>query len=617
MSVIHTERQIQWSFRVLIFPVALGLFFVACLLRLWYLQVAAASELQELADIHGSVEVERLAPRGLMTDRNGKMIAGIKPALVITGVPNQIRKNPHVLDQLSSLLGVSRSKLQDKLDQGNWRPYLPTPLYVGATMQQASRIAEMRQEWPGLDVESQSMRFYPDTYSLTHVLGYVWTPNEKDVKRLESKGMKPAQYVGKVGLEYVYEAQLMGQPGKDRMDTDARGRPIRNYGEERATPGERMVLSIDIRLQKAAMNLLRGRRGAVVALDPATGEVLCLVSAPSYNTDLFSSGISREDFARLQADKDLPQINRAISTPYAPGSTFKIVTAIAAAMQGKFSPRQTAHCAGYYEVGNRKFRCLGRHGDVSFNTAFAKSCNAYFADLGVRAGVEGLRSACDVLGLGQRTGIDLIGEQRGIVPTDEWIRRWRDPPKWYTGDTVNFSVGQGEISTTPIQMATLAMLVANRGTAYRPHLVRAWVPANPTEKGRRMQPEILHRIDLPASFWDSLEGAMASVVDFGTAGKAKIPGLRWGGKTGSAENRRDKETHSWFVGVAPLDDPKIALAVVVENAGHGGDVAAPLASQIVRRYLRPQGVEVELSSIASSRPAASASAAREGASSSR
>ncbi len=608
MSVIHTEKGLQLGLRVLIFPFLLGSVFIAFLLRLWYLQVAVADVLREKADVYGSVKVERLAPRGIIVDRNGKSLASIRPSLVITGIPSEVRKHPEALDRLSALIGVPKKKLQDKLDDGNWRPYLPTPLFVGATIQVATRVAEMREELPGLGVESQSMRTYADTYSLAHILGYVWTPNERDNKRLEKDGLKTADYVGKVGIEYVYERELMGVPSVEQMDTDSRGRPVRRHGEESAVPGSKLVLSLDTGLQKFAMELLKGRKGCVVALDPTNGEVLCLVSSPSYNTELFLKGISRDAYAALQADKDLPQINRAISTPYAPGSTFKIVTSIAAMMAGKFSPSRTMFCAGYYEVGNRKFKCLGHHGNVSFNTAFTKSCNAYFADMGVRAGPEFLRKACEAVGFGHKSGIDLIGEQRGVVPTEEWIKQWRNPPKWYTGDTVNFSVGQGEISATPIQMACLVMLVANHGVAYKPHLVRRLVPSNPKEPAQDIKPEMIHKVDASAEFWRILEGGMASVISSGTATKARITGLDWGGKTGSAENRKFKETHSWFVGIAPLNNPKIVISVVVENAGHGGDIAAPIAASIVKRYLRPQGAEV--ASISSRSTASSASLAR-------
>lgn len=322
-----------------------------------------------------------------------------------------------------------------------------------------------------------------------------------------------------------------------------------------------------------------------MALAPKTGEILCLVSSPGFDTALFQKGISTQNWNLLRSDEGHPMINRAIGSSYAPGSTFKIVVTLAAMQAGTWSPSQTNFCPGYITVGNRRPKCLGTHGAIAYHSAFARSCNTYFADLARRTGEDAVREMAQRLGIGRRTGIDLPAESRGLVPTPEWLQGRK--LKWYPGDTVNLGIGQGYLAATPLQMASVASLVANEGVAYKPHLVKATIP--PDTQGRAVPAELheLVRIDLPPAQWRALKSAMVEVIQTGTArAAASIPGLVWGGKTGSAEHAKREHTHSWFVGVAPMDDPKIAVCVLVEAAGHGNTVAAPIAKEVVRTYLK-------------------------------
>ncbi|HRK21310.1 MAG TPA: penicillin-binding transpeptidase domain-containing protein, partial [Fimbriimonadaceae bacterium] len=273
---------------------------------------------------------------------------------------------------------------------------------------------------------------------------------------------------------------------------------------------------------------------------------------------------------------------------YSPGSTFKIVVATAAMEKGIFSLSRPGVCRGFYAVGNRRSKCLGVHGAITFHSAFARSCNTYFSDLAVRVGPEDLAKTALRMGLGRKTGIDLPAESPGLVPTQEWLDSRNPPLKWYPGDTVNFGIGQGAMAATPLQMAYVAGLVANEGVGYRPHLVRAKAPGKGGNSPTPVKPELLSRIEAPPGFWRELKSAMVEVIASGTArGAATIPGLVWGGKTGSAEHRKREQTHSWFVGAAPMDNPKIAICVLVEAAGHGSTVAAPIARDIVSSYLKP------------------------------
>jgi penicillin-binding protein 2 len=588
MSVIHAPPKREVTLREMLPLLVLFGALAVIFLRLWYLQIVQGEALAEKAQAIRTNRVAKIAPRGLIFDRNGTMVAGVQPEIVLTALPGVVKKNPWVLDKVSQMVGVSAEKLAERVKQSEWRPHLPAPIHVGVPIEVAARILESAGDLPGIGIESQPMRFVPDTVSLCHLLGYVWIPSDRDVERLRALSVRPAEYVGKDGLERVYETDLMGRTGSETLEMDARRRPLRIVGRDTATPGSRLILGIDLKLQQLAQKLLEGRRGGVAAIDPKTGEVLCLVSSPAFDAGYFQRGISTENWRMLQDHPDKPLINRAVVSRYSPGSTFKIVVALAAMEKGIFSPTWTAHCRGVYAP--TRTRCLGVHGSISFHRAFTVSCNVYFATLGTAVGPEALKATCLRVGLGERTGIDLPAENPGLIPTKEWLESRKPPLGWYPGDQVNMSIGQGATAATPLQMACVAALVANGGTSFRPHLVRGKVP-NGSERVVPIELETLAKLDLPAEHWKALQAAMVSVIDQGTARVAQIPGISWGGKTGSAEHRKREQTHSWFVGIAPMDDPKIAICVLVEAAGHGSTVAAPVARDLVRYYLKKEAPE--------------------------
>ncbi|MGV3616994.1 MAG: penicillin-binding protein 2 [Fimbriimonas sp.] len=601
MSVIHTPRKPELDVRVLVFPSVMFSLLGVLFFRLWYFQVVKAPELVERAEATRKTSVDKIAPRGLIFDRRGVPVASVRPQIVVTAKPAELKKHPEVLGKVAAILQVPIEKLERKVKDAQWRPYLYSPIFIGASIQAGTRIAECEDDLPGIGVETLPMRHYPDTKSFTHVLGYVWTPSAEDVKRIEDQDRKPADYVGKNGIERAYETELMGVPGSEEMEVDARRRPIRVAGRDNPIPGNQLFLTLDSRLQRKATELLGGKGyiGGVAAIDPKTGEVLCLVSSPVFDQSVFEGGISQADFDALQHDPRKPMINRALNSFYPPGSTFKIVTAVAALQAGKFSPYNTYYCAGGY--GRKKLpKCLGHHGAISFNRAMAKSCNTYFCSLGAAAGEDALRTAALDMGLGQKPGLE-IGGMRGVVPTREWIKLVAPKHRyvWYPGDTANFSIGQGYMSATPIQMANVAAMVANDGVRYRPHLVHAVKDAQ-TGQMRRVQPEVVKKIDASPEFWSGMKKALQDVVDNGTAETARVQGIAVAGKTGSAEHKKEQKTHGWFVGFAPANDPKIAICVMVEAAGHGGEVAAPLAGELIKLYL---------SSKAPVKPAAADSAA--------
>ena len=596
MSVIHAPKQPALDLRVLIFPTVLGASMLLLFARLWYFQILRGPELAERAEHLRYSVVPKVAPRGLIFDREGRPIASVKPQMVVTAIPDEIRKHPEVLTKLAQLLGpdVTVAKLQSKLKEARWRPYLSTPIYVGASIEASTRIAESAEELHGIAVESQPTRDYSDTVSLCHVLGRVGIPNKKDIARLKELGLEAAPVTGKDGVERAFESVLVGTPGAERVEIDSKRRPVRVTERSAATPGRQLVLSIDLDLQKFAIELLNnsGYTGAIAAIDPRNGEVLCLASVPTFDQAIFNGRISPEDWDRLRNDPRHPMHNRAIATALQPGSTFKVVTTLAAYESGHFSPDMRFTCTGGMDVGNRYIKCLGHHGSISYQTALAKSCNVYFYNLAKLAGVDALRKAAKELGLGEESGIDIGGDRKGVIPTEEYIQKTRKPARWFLGDTMNFAIGQGLVETTPIQMANMIAQVANNGVRYKPHIVKEIRDASATASHTPVEPSVVSKIDATPEFWGSLHDALHAVVESGTAAGAKLQNESLAGKTGSAEHgsKKDasghfeKKTHAWFVGYSPVEAPRIALCVLLEDAGHGGDVAAPIARDLLNHY---------------------------------
>jgi penicillin-binding protein 2 len=612
MSVIHTPRKPEINARMISILGVLYLLLVVLFLRLWYFQVVKASQLVERAEASRAQPVLQLAPRGLITDRNGVLIGEIKREIVIKALPSVVAKNPQVIDSVIAILKADPRKLRAKLAEAKRRPYVSSPIFVGATIDAGTKIAESPDRFPGITVDTLPMRSYTDSKSFSHVLGYVWLSNKHDMDRLRKAGIAPAEYVGKSGIERAYEPQLMGQPGAERIEMDAKGHPLRLVGRDEATPGKKLVLTIDANLQKYASAAMAQKHylGALVAMDPNNGEVLAMVSSPTFDAAQFQGGLTDEEWKAMQSDPTTPQTNRAIGHFQSPGSTFKLVTSLAAYETGKFDPSNRVFCNGaFYLKGKKIVTCLGHHGSLDFKTAMEKSCNTYFATLGFNVGEDALRKAALEMGLGERTGIEIGGEQRGLVPTDHWLKHFKY--HWHSGDTVNLSIGQGYVAATPLQMCNLAALVANNGVSYKPHVVKDIVDPLIPSRVTHLQPEISHQVNASPEFWDTLKDALVGVITQGTARTAQIPGIVWGGKTGSTEHgliKKQNKTHAWFIGMAPMDHPKIVICVLVEDAGHGGDIAAPIAGDVVHHYLVTEAASLAKAA-SKSTPALAASSA--------
>ncbi len=612
MPAFHTPSETPLELRQLIVPLVILGAIAIFVTRLWQLQIVQGEQYRAKARRAGEIQINTLAPRGEIYDRQGRLLAGVKSAWVVRATPAEVKKHPESLVHAGRILGMSPVDIQDKLNSAEIKS-LPADVLIDATAAQAIKIAEQPSLVPGFDVQVRSIRKIVQSFAVTHVLGYVGRPSEGIVKDLKEHGIKPAEYVGRDGLEKIYEADLMGKEGASRMAVDSRGRPVQQMSSQAPIPGDRLFLSLDLDLQEEALKLLGTRKGAVAALDPETGDVLAFVSSPTYDLSLFEGGISRAKFKQLQDDPRKPFQRRPSQGLYSPGSTFKIVTALAAARKGMLRGH-SEYCPGYKKVGNRTVKCQNHSPGVTqnFASAFRTSCNTYFIDLALEVGPQALAEASHDLGLGEKTGIDLPSEWGGVIPDGSQVKEMGGKVRpWYQGDTANMGIGQGSTLVTPLQMAQLMMRVAREGAAPIPRLVRA------RQTTEQAEPELLpvqlsSDLTAPPEYWSMLRQAMGTVVASGTARKAQIPGVVWGGKTGSTEHSSSSKTHSWFVGMAPLDKPKIVIAVLAEEAGHGGDIAAPIAAGVVRRYLeslekKPQEPSSDAAAAVASRARTSAS----------
>ncbi len=553
--------------------------------RLWWLQLYQGEHLGEKARSRYLRAIITRAPRGEILDRNGKVLATNEPSFNIALFPAEFSTDGADPDEICRIIGIPRKTLDDavaKIRAYKAPLFEPIRLLVGADFVTVTRILERSWELPGIIVLEEPLRRYPNGKLAAHILGHVGAVTEEELK--QRKDLELFDWTGKMGLERVYDRELQGEHGREIVEVDARGAPIRRLRREPAQPGRTLVTTLDLNLQAVSESALQGKRGAIVALDPKTGEVLVMASSPTFDPNWFSEGIKPELWKWLVSHRAHPMQNRAIATAHPPGSTFKVVTAAAALIYGKATPKTKINCGGGKVVGRRFFRCWRRHGTVDLTKAIGQSCDTYFYTLGLAVGPERLAQVASLMGLGAKTGGDLPGEIKGVLPTPRWKReRYRE--RWYGGDTANMSIGQGYLSATPLQMALVACSIANNGIVYRPHLVKE-IRSSDGRTLRKVQPELLHRIDAPIHVWNAVKQGMLAAV-YGPSGTARLLSdlpIKVAGKTGSSEHRKGARTHAWFIAFAPADNPQIALCVMVEEAGHGGEVAVPIAKQILQAF---------------------------------
>jgi penicillin-binding protein 2 len=557
--------------------------------RLWWLQIGQGAHWDEKARSRYLRAIVTKAPRGPILDRNGKVLASNEPSFNIALLPAEFSSDGADPEKICRLLGIAPAELESavaKIRANKVPLFEPVRLKANADIATVTRVWERMSELPGIIVLEEPVRVYPCGTLAAHVLGHVGAVTDEELTNRPD--LQPFDWTGKMGIERVYDRYLQGEHGREVMEVDATGAPIQRLRREPARAGQTLVLTLDARLQAVAERALQGKRGAVVALDPKTGEVLVMASSPSFDPNWFSKGIKPERWRWLISHPAHPLQNRAIATTHPPGSTFKIVTAVTALMFGKVTPSTRIPCGGGRVVGRRFFRCWRRHATLDLEHAIGQSCDSYFYTLGLAVGPERLAQVAHLMGLGEKTGIDLPGESSGVIPTPAWKRhRYRE--RWYGGDTANMAIGQGYVAVTPLQMALVACAVANNGVVMRPHLLKERRNAQ-GQVIERITPKVLHRLPAPPSVWQAVKRGMLAAVygPGGTAGRLRDLPLQVAGKTGSSEHRKGAKTHAWFIAFAPADAPQIALCVMVEESGHGGEVAVPIAKEILAAFAQRQ-----------------------------
>ncbi len=582
-SDFFTSTTARRVFKAAIILVA-GIF----IFRLAQLQILQGSEYRGVSQMQAIKQV-RIAPfRGNMYDRNGILIVHNEPSFSITITPYEFDKE--IIPLLSKLIAVPEDEILNTLDKyKNYSPFEPVKILRDASFDVVSKIEENNDILPGVDVVVEPKRLYEFEGNMAHLLGYTREITRGQLEKY--KYYRPGDIIGQSGLEQTYEPFLRGREGIQFVAVNKFGQKVSSFnnGQQDIPPnnGFDLYLTIDVKLQELAEKLLAGKRGAVVAIDPQNGEVLALASKPDYDPRAFSGRVPADLYKQLSEDPWSPLLHRAIQSQYPPGSTWKMLVGIAAMNEGIIDENTTIYCPGSFTFGNRSYKCHGAHGAVSLRNALKASCNVYFYQLGLKIGMENLQKYGEMFGFGQKTFIDLPNEKTGRLPTVEWLEKVYGKGAATRGRLVNYGIGQGEILVTPLQMAAYTAAIANEGTYYQPHLVRA-IKNNISNK---IEPVSYASRKLPIDkrIFKFVKDGMYDVVNSpgGTAYYARLDNIEVCGKTGTAQNPHGKD-HAWFVCFAPKENPKIALVVLAENSGFGGAVAAPIAKQLLEAFFHPE-----------------------------
>lgn len=583
-------RRIQG--RVVFLGGMLAVLFFLLFLRAWYLQVVWGAHYRELSE-NNRIRVAPIIPqRGRIFDRYGTLLVHDVPSFDLYLDPEESRWEEAV-DMINRLIGGNREEMKERyLSKRFALPRLPVKIKRGLTLREVAALSARRLELPGVRIEVEPRRNYVYGSVGAHLLGYVgeFVPDDQ-----REEGIIPGSMVGQYGVEKTYDTVMRGKPGEKETEVDALGHEIRVLQVTEPVSGDDLSLTMDLRIQKVAEETMGKESGAIVALDPRTGEILAMVSRPAFNPNILSSR-----WEELTIDAGHPLMNRAIQGQYPPGSIFKLVVALAGLETGRVDSSHTLECQGEFPFGDRVFRDWkkGGHGSVDFYKALVESCDIYFYDLGRRLGVEMIGDFASQYGFGDLTGVGLFWEKKGLVPSPQWKKRVKRE-QWYPGETLPFAIGQGYVTVTPLQLATFISAIANSGTRYQPQILKEIQDTGTGEK-REIPPIVRGRLKVRGEVLMTLKKALAGVVSepTGTGRRASTPLVRIAGKTGTAQvvgrredsdrteaTPRTERDHAWFIGYAPADDPQIAVVVIIEHGG-AGSTAAPLARQIIEEHFR-------------------------------
>jgi penicillin-binding protein 2 len=580
------------SEKILIIAYVVVAAFLLLIMRLWQLQILQGKEYRKLSEANRLRIISIPAPRGIIFDRNGIQLVKNSPYYYASLIPDEfdIRK----VDSLSKVLNMPIEEILEEINKNGLSPFSPIRLKQGLSFTEVALIEARRSDFPGLIIEAEVSREYLYGDVGSHLIGYLGKLNPSQSKDPALKDIPPDTFIGQWGVELLFDKSLRGTLGKRVIEVDALGREIRLLQEKPPIKGKDITLSIDINLQEEAEKAFGEKAGALVAIKPDTGEILGMVSKPSFDPNLFAKGISYDKWIAITQDKKNPMLNRALQSQYPPGSVFKIVTAIAGLEEGVISPETRVDCRGGIDYGRWHFGCWRKqgHGVVSLHRAIVESCDTYFYEAGKRLGIDKIYDYATNLGLGKKTGIELGREKQGLIPNTNWKLENKKHP-WYLGETFNAAIGQGYVAVTPLQLAVMTSTIANGGNLYKPTLIKD------------AQPIISGKVKIRSDTLEIVKSGLFGVVNEpgGTGWAAKSQLMSIGGKTGTAQVvaiKRDSQylpekfrDHAWFVAFAPVEKPEIALAVLVEHGGHGGGAAAPIAKRAIEGYMNSKNKNPE------------------------
>ena len=576
--------------RALGFGIVILLLFLALAARLWYLQIARGDDFREDAAANQHRRIPLRAPRGVIVDRHGVLLAANRPRLALYATPD-VAKNQVVLGRLAALLRMTPDEIEQTITEVQQNPYDPVRIALDVPMATVTQIEENKPFLPGVSTQPEPVRWYPRGELAAHLIGTMGRINTSEWSAHKSQGYFNDDFLGKSGVESAYESYLRGAPGGTDVQIDAHGRTVRTLNSQDAAPGGTVTLTLDAPTQAAGERVFKEHDfiGAAVALDPRTGAVLAMVSAPTFDPDKFATGITAKDWDPLNKSAAHPLLNRAIKAMYPPGSTFKPVVAAAGWETGVITSSSGVYCPGSFHLGRARFGCWETHGATDFTKAIAQSCDVFFYVYGQKIGPDRLSDYSKQFGLAEKTGIDLGGEDIGSIPSPAWkAKRFHKLgpafDQWYGGDTLHMSIGQGDVLTTPLQLARVAATFANGGNVLKPYVVAKITGGTAGGTLYRSAPAIVRHVRVSVAHMEIVRRAMRVTVTNGTGKVVNFKGVTVAAKTGSAQTHGSAKTHGLFICFAPYNHPTIAIAAIVEHGGHGGDTAGKVARAMLQAY---------------------------------
>ena len=589
--------------RLMLSGLFIVLAFVVLLARFGWLQVVQSSYYHTLAEQNRISVVPVVPNRGIILDRNGTVLAANYSAYTLEVTPSRVGNMERAIDELAAVIDVSaRDRRRFKKLQEESKNFESLPIRTRLTEEEVARFAVNRFRFPGFEIKARPFRSYPMGEVASHAIGYIGRINEADVKRIDAAGLtanyKGTDHIGKLGIEGAYEKELHGVTGSEQVEIDAGGRAIRALSRSEPASGNNLVVTLDLELQKIAEEAFQDYRGALVAIDPKTGDILALVSKPGFDPNLFVDGIDPQNWDALNNSPDKPLNNRALRGQYPPGSTIKPFMALAGLEYKKRTPEYAISDPGFYSLPGvpHKYRDHKKdgHGYVNMHKAIVVSCDTYFYGLATELGIDSIHRYLSQFGFGQPSGIDIEGEVPGLAPSQDWKQR-RFKQKWYAGDTVSIGIGQGYLLATPLQLAAAVATLANNGRVVHPRLLKAVQNAR-TQETREITPTEGELIPIKPEHLALIKAAMVDVTKPGGTAVRASQGAPYtvAAKTGTAQViamkqnetynekhvKEEHRDHALFIAFAPAEDPKVALAILVENGGHGGSTAAPIAREV-------------------------------------